>query len=159
MGNGDGMLSEGSQQLILLVRARGLVCALPLPGVVETMRPLPVESLAGRPPFVRGVSVIRGRPAPVIDLEDLIGGDGSAAPAARFVTIRTGDRLAALAVSGVLGLRRLDPAAMEQLPPLLRGAGESAIRAMSALDSELLAVLDAGRLVPDDVWRDLERTP
>ena len=51
--------------LVVMVGARA--CAIPLDHVAETMRPLPIEPVAGTPGFVRGVSVIRGAPTPVVD--------------------------------------------------------------------------------------------
>jgi purine-binding chemotaxis protein CheW len=36
------------------------------------MRPLPIKPIAGTPGFVRGVSIIRGAPTPVIDLKALL---------------------------------------------------------------------------------------
>jgi purine-binding chemotaxis protein CheW len=46
----------GSRSLVVRVCAR--LCVVPLAHVVETMRPLPVERIAGTPSFVRGVSII-----------------------------------------------------------------------------------------------------
>jgi purine-binding chemotaxis protein CheW len=58
----------------------------------------------------------------------------------------------ALAVEEVL---RIVPAATvgrRDLPPLLRGTGEGVVRSLAALDQGFLAVLEAGRLIPDEVW-------
>ena len=54
---------------VLIVMAGARACAIPLDYVAETMRPLPIEPVAGTPGFVRGVSVIRGAPTPVVDLK------------------------------------------------------------------------------------------
>lgn len=140
----------------VLVRTRTLVCALPAASVVETMRPLPTEPFAGQPQFVRGVSIIRGHPTPVVDVGRLVGG-GETASVTRFVTVRTGDRIAALAVDAVLGLAPLDATRATELPSLLRHAGEDVVAALGTLDSSLLAVLDATRVVPDSVWRSLDK--
>jgi chemotaxis signal transduction protein len=50
------------------------------------MRPLPVERIAGMLSFVRGVSIIRGVPTPVVDLGVVLGTPGEAVD--RFVTLR-----------------------------------------------------------------------
>ena len=78
--------ASGSQTLVVRVCTR--LCAVPLAHVVETMRPLPVERIAGMPSFVRGVSIIRGVPTPVVDLGVVLGTPGEAAE--RFVTLRLG---------------------------------------------------------------------
>jgi purine-binding chemotaxis protein CheW len=137
----------------LVVRVQTRVCAMPLLHVVETMRPLPVESIAGMPPFVRGVSIIRGVPTPVVDLGAVLGAPGGAAE--RIVTLRLGDRQVALCVDAVLGVRDLDLAALQELPPLLRGASTDVIEAIGTLDQRFLMVLRAGWALPDEAWQAL----
>src|SRR5690242_13991979 len=63
--------------------------ALPVTRVVEIMRPPPVERLTGTPPYVLGVSVIRGAPVPVVDVAMLV--HGEAGRGNRVVTVRAGD--------------------------------------------------------------------
>src|SRR6202790_1319376 len=135
---------------ILVVGVHTHVCALPLMQVIETMRPLPVESIAGMPSFVRGVSIIRGVPTPVVDLGAVLGAPGGCAE--RIVTLRLGDRQVALSVDAVLGVRDLDLAAIHELPPLLRGASQDVVEAIGTLDEEFLMVLRAGWELPDEVW-------
>ena len=126
----------------LVVRAQAYLCALPLELVIEAMRPLPIEPIAGVPAFVRGMSIIRGEPTPVIDLALLLG-----APREmpwRFVTIRVAGKQVALSVGAVAGIFELDPRDMDPLPPMLRGAdtpsqfhtGERLYSLVSAPDDE-----------------------
>ncbi len=141
---------ESPRGLALVCRTRSLLCALPLRQVVETMRPLPVEPLAGAAPFVRGVSLIRGAPVPVVDLGALLLPSEAADPT-RFVTLRLGSRRLAVALEAVLGVRAL-PEALSSLPPLLADASAESVSALGRLDQELLVVLEATRLVPGPVW-------
>ena len=135
----------------LLCRARTRLCALPIAHVVETMRPLPVAPLAGAPPFVCGLALIRGRAVPVVDVGMLLG--AAEPPAfARLVTVRTGARRVGLAFEAVVGCRELPLEAMAELPPLLSEAGEGAIAAVATLDADLLLILKVARLVPDSTW-------
>lgn len=139
----------------LIVRSDAFLCALPLEHVAETMRPLPVEPLAGMPSFLLGVSIIRGGAVPVVDAARLLG----SAPTApgRFVTVRLGEtRRVALAVDGVIGVRELPESSLDHLPPLIRNANAEAISAVSTLDAELLLVLRGARLVPEPVWHAIE---
>ena len=136
--------------LLLICRVRTRLCALPLAQVVETMRPLPVEVIAGAPHFVRGLAVIRGTPVPVIDTGRLLGAPD--APADRFVTIAIGGRQVALAVGSVLGVRAVPADSLHELPPLLHEAGADVVAAIGLLDAELLVVLHSTRLLPDDAW-------
>lgn len=142
----------------LIVRAGTRACAIPVQHVAETMRPLPIESLAGAPGFVRGLSVIRGAPLPVLDLKALLEGNGRASTYSRFVTVKIDERRFALGVDAVVGLRNLSSARLEDLPPLLQHAGRDSIEALGADDAQLLVLLRTMRLVPDEVWAALAST-
>jgi purine-binding chemotaxis protein CheW len=123
--------------------------ALPLDQVVEIMRVLPVEAVASAPAYIRGLAVLRGKPVPVVDLGILLGlADFTAT---RLVSLKIGSRNVALAVEGVYGVGVIDEARLGDLPPLLRDAAGEAVAAIGMLDAELLFVLQAGRLVPEDV--------
>jgi purine-binding chemotaxis protein CheW len=137
---------------VLIVTTGRHTCAIPLHHISETMRPLPVEPLAGTPRFVRGASVIRGAPTPVVDLGALLERGENGHACGRFVTVKAGVRRVALAVDAVVGVRSLDSARLEELPPLLRDADADLIEAIATSDMQLLVVLRTGRIVPDQVW-------
>ena len=140
--------------LSLICRVLNRVCALPLQHVIETMRPLAIEALAGVPRPVSGVAIIRGAPMPVVDLAWLLAGEES--HPARFVTLNADGRPVALAVDAVVGVRVIPTGSVYDLPPLLRDANADAIAAIGTLDAELLMVLRGGRLVPETVWNVLD---
>jgi purine-binding chemotaxis protein CheW len=142
-------------EVALVCRVGSRRCALPLHQVQETLRPLPIEPLAGTPRFVLGVSVVRGEALPVVDALDLVGGEPAGA-AGRFVVVKAGSRRVALCVGAIEGVRSLAPGSLEALPPLLRDASDEAIAALGILDGALLVALRSARLVPDSVWRALD---
>jgi purine-binding chemotaxis protein CheW len=142
--------------LSLIIRAGPHLCALSVSDVVEVMRPRAIETLAGAPEMVRGLSVIRGAPVPVVDLAKLLG-DGEHGLPTRFVTLRTGERNVALSVDAVLGIRDIAPAIQSDLPPLMRDARPDLVDAVSTLDAELLLVLKAAKLLPEEVWNLMAR--
>lgn len=135
-------------ELCLVCRVLTRLCALPLEHVSETMRPLPVEAIAGVPVPVRGVAIIRGAPVPVVDLACLLAGTESHPN--RFVTVNVGARRVALAVDAVVGVRTIPSEALSELPPLLDGDSD-VIAEMGTLDARLLVVLRSARLIPDSV--------
>jgi purine-binding chemotaxis protein CheW len=132
----------------LICRAAQHLCAIPLSGVIETMRALPVEPVSGAPFGVRGLAVIRGAPVPVVDLALVLG--GSTSEAARFVTVRAEDRTIALAVDTVEGIRSLDTEECDGLPPLLQDAAPEMIAAIGVRDTALTLFLSTTRIVPPD---------
>jgi purine-binding chemotaxis protein CheW len=147
--------TPGERRHVLLVRARSWTCALPIRDVVETMRALPIRPVAGAPPFVRGLAMIRGALLPVVNLGALLGDAGDQI-GRRFVTVRTGDgRLVAIEVNEVLGARHIDVAALDAMPPLLEEAMPDLVERLGALDGQILAVLRAAALVSDSIWSEL----
>jgi chemotaxis signal transduction protein len=122
-------------------------CAFPLSHVAESMRALHITALEHQPPFVLGVATIRGDVLPVVDLARLLG--ITASRPNRFITLNLGIRRVAVAVEGVLGVRKLTEAVSSGLPPLLRDLEDGAVTAMAQLDDHLLLILHAARLLPD----------
>ena len=133
-------------------------CAFPLNLVAETMRPLPIKSVVGTPDFVCGVSVIRGMPTPVIDLKALLENSAKSADYGRFVSLKLEDRRVVIGVDSVVGLKHLDLAQLGKLPPLLRTVTAKLIESFGTRDAELLIVLNAAHIVPDEVWISLIET-
>lgn len=152
--------AEGAAGALALVfRAGSLLCALRLDEVIETLRPLAVRPLAGTPPFVRGVTIMRGVPAPVIDVARLLGGEQ--AEVVRFVAVRAERGPLAFATGPVLGIRPAD--AGSQVRPatgtglagttgLIGGASAALVAGVGTLDAEPLLMLQSMRVVPDEVW-------
>lgn len=139
----------------LICRSAPRLCALPLEHVAETMRALPIEPMPGMPPFLLGVSIIRGAVVPVVNLARLLGATANV-QAARYVTLRLGDRQVAFAVERVIGVRELAAESIEDIPPLLCEADAGVVAAIATLDAELLLVLQAARLIPESVWDALD---
>lgn len=139
----------------LVCRAGVHLFALPLECVIECMRVLPIEAVAGAPRYVRGLCMIRGAPLPVVD-PGLILGDRPSNPG-RLATMRVGGRAVVVAAEEVLGIRTIAAGTLSELPPLLQDAFGDAVAAIGALDAELLFVLRAARIVPESVLDQLAR--
>ncbi len=135
----------------LLIRVGRVVCAMPLTSVIEVMRSMPLSSTPGAPAYALGLAVIRGEPVPVIDLGALLGLPSSNA-LSRFVTLRVGARVAAIAVDDVLGVRDLAALRLEALPPVLDATGVNSVAEVGILDGDLLMVLEPLRELPAEVW-------
>jgi purine-binding chemotaxis protein CheW len=146
------MLSVAERCPCVVLGIRTRICAIGVEHVVETMRPLPIEALPDMPPFVLGLSVVRGAPVPVVDVGRLVG-CSETRDTTRFVVLRIGDRRVALAVESVLGVQRVDRARFTELPRLLGETSDDLVLSVGRLDDQLLLVLRAATVVPGDVWR------
>jgi purine-binding chemotaxis protein CheW len=134
----------------LVFRAGSLLCALRLDEVVETLRPLATQPLAGTPPFVRGISVLRGVPTPVIDVARLLG--GAQIEPERYVAVRTERGTVALATGPILGIRNVDANAAGGHPALLGARSSRLVAGVATVGAEPLLLLQSMRTVPDEVW-------
>lgn len=139
----------------LLLRGGKLMCGVPISDVIEVMRCMPVVTISNLPPFVMGLSVIRGDRVPVVDLCELLGAEGEHSGRTRLVTLRVGSRVVALAVDSVIGIREFERSLLAKVPPLLTSAHPEALAAIGLLDRELLLVLDESRMVPDEILAEL----
>jgi purine-binding chemotaxis protein CheW len=120
-----------------VVRVGERHCALPIDIVRETMRPLPIEAVAGAPAFLRGSALIRGAATSVIDLGTLL--DGAPGTLGRVVTLRC-DRALALAVDDVRGVLEVEAGA-----PMLSAA---TLSALAVIDLQLPVLLARGTTLP-----------
>lgn len=134
---------------VLVARAGEFACGIPLPHVAEVMRPLPIESLTGAPHGVVGISMIRGNPAPVVNLAALLTGEENGTNWPRLVTVLAGTRTVGMLVEGVTDVREIPADHFATLPPLWQGDRPPAVTAVGALDRELFFVLDSMKLLPD----------
>lgn len=123
---------------------------IPIAHVVETMRPLPLDSIAAgvASPFVAGVAVIRGAPVVVVEVAALLGAPARSAlaPSARFVTVRAGDRVIALLFDEVTAVRDL-PDDLTDQPRLLTETPLNLAEKLAVLDAQLALVLDSARIL------------
>lgn len=134
---------SGRELYVVFRPDAGVLAALPVRHVRETMRPLPTEPLAGAPTFVVGAAIVRGKAVPVLDAAKLMSGKPDTM--ARWIAIEIGARTAILAVHEVVGVQTLTITA--EPAPLLKSAARATIDELASLDGELLAVLRAGRLL------------
>jgi purine-binding chemotaxis protein CheW len=140
-------MRDQERKRLLVVEAAGLTAAIPLESAREIMRPLPIAVVAGSPPFVLGLSVIRGASVPVVDLGALLGRPAGREELGRFATLVVEGRSVAVAVRAVSGIVDLDPETLSGLPPLLSHAANDVVDALALHDTGLLLVLKATRLV------------
>ena len=103
------------------------------------------------PVFVRGLSIVRGEPTPVVDLGLLLQGEALSLRR-RWILLRVGERRVALAVEGILGIQTLEAAALREMPPLLSRAHPELIQGLGALDRGLLLVLEPAHILPRERW-------
>jgi purine-binding chemotaxis protein CheW len=158
-GQRGGVLAPATAvgAVALVFRAGPFYCGLPLGEVIETMRPLATRPLAGTPPYVRGLTILRGAPAPVIDMTRLLTGVETAVD--RYVAVRAGRGPVVCATGPVLGVREVDVAPPEGPAAILAGASRALIAAVGTIGTDPLLLLHSIAAVPDEVWEAAGETP
>ncbi|WP_436530416.1 chemotaxis protein CheW [Actinoplanes sp. HUAS TT8] len=144
------MGQQGAGVVALVFRAGPLFCALPLAEVIESMRPLPTRPLAGTPHYVRGLTILRGEPSPVIDVTRLLTGVTSEVD--RYIAVRAGRGPVACATGPVLGVQDVHAMPPDGPSTMFTGASRSLVAAVGRFGTEPLLVLRSIRTVPDEVW-------
>jgi len=149
-------------ETMLFCRAGERVCALPIFFVVETLRPLPVETWPNAPSILIGVSMIRSMSVPVLHLSRILGVPGtsdftSSPSGERWITVRSQQRLFALAVDAVHGVRTVAKEGLLPLPLQGEQVTAGALDAVAVNDAALFFVLSATQLVPDSIWAELQQ--
>lgn len=139
-----GAVTTQDEVAALIVRVAGTACALPVGAVVETMRPLTVIPVDDTAAFVRGIAIIRGIPTPVVDLGPVRDASGARL---RFVTVRVGGGVVALAVDEVVALSRFPTVAFARCPSLLTRLDPGVAQSIADEDRALHTVLETARLV------------
>ncbi|MEU4692901.1 chemotaxis protein CheW [Actinoplanes sp. NPDC023714] len=146
-----GEVAVGARVIALVFQAGPLFCAFPLDEVVETMRPLRTRPLAGTPPYVRGLTILRGMPSPVVDVTRLL--TGEIAEVERYVAVRAGRGVVACATGPVLGVQEIEVEPAEGPAAALSGVVSKALIAgVGRIGTDPLVLLRGVRAVPDEVW-------
>lgn len=139
---------QGSREdkAVLVCRIGARLCAWPLDGVDEILRPRPLRTLMAPVDHVPGLARVRGRWVPVVDVAGAVGlGE---VPVGRLVVVHHQGQVAALAVTEVIGVQPLAAAALDALPPLLRDGAHAPLDGLATLNDALVALLDTARLMP-----------
>lgn len=123
----------------------------PMAEVAEMIVPPPATRLPGVQPWVKGVSNVRGRLLPLIDLESFFGGVTSATARQnqRVLALELGELYTGLLVNEVYGMQHFTvdcfshelPEGMDQLEPYLAGCYRQ--------DDELWTVFSPYKLTKD----------
>ena len=144
-------MNASPERSYLLVRCRSWLCAIPLAGVIETMRVLPLQPVAGVPAFVRGLALVRGELVPVIELAVLLGTQ-EPGTTHRLVLVRTQTHWLALAVDEVLRVVSGELPRGAEVAPLLSQALPEQVAALATLDGAALAILQSTNLLSADLF-------
>jgi purine-binding chemotaxis protein CheW len=117
-------------------------------GKVESIVPmLHITHVPQAPPFVRGVTNLRGRILPVLDLSARFGlTERGQTKEQRIVVVHYGQTEAGIIVDGVCEVLTLDPAQVEP-PPLTRSVASQFVEGIAKLGDRIVILLDLHKVL------------
>jgi len=130
----------------------GEVYGLPVLCVEEVLRVTAITRLPYAPAPVRGITQLRGRVLPVVDLRVRLGQPATeVGPASRIVVVTARGRTLGLLVDGARQVVKLLPSALEAPPPEVMSERSGFITAVCRREGGLIILLDVDEvlLVPE----------
>jgi purine-binding chemotaxis protein CheW len=121
---------------------------------ITKMQPITVVPRA--PQFVEGVTNLRGKVLPVIDLRKRFGLPASAATKeSRIVVVEMNSSTVGIVVDGVSEVLRLSPEAVEPPSPFVTTVDSAFIKGIAKLTERLIILLDLGKVLTSQEKTDL----
>jgi purine-binding chemotaxis protein CheW len=120
--------------------------AVPIARVVEILRVEAVTRVPGAPPELRGVTNVRGRVVPVVELRTrLLLPPAEISPRSRILLVEAQGRVLGLLVDAVDQVRKVPVSSVLEPPSELRSRGTDYVRAVARLDDRLIILIDLDR--------------
>ncbi len=134
-----------SERQLVICELGGQRYGLDIGRVREIIRPTPITSVPGAPPYVEGVLNLRGRIIPVVDLAARLAlPAGHRTRASRIVVVDAAAGAIGLVVDGVSEVRLAPAEAIEAPPPI--AAGADYLAGIVRFDERLVTLLELDRL-------------
>ncbi|MFZ5808167.1 MAG: chemotaxis protein CheW [Chloroflexota bacterium] len=133
---------------IVIFELSGEQYGVDINAVESIVQMLPITHVPQAPPFVRGVTNLRGRVLPVLDLCQRFG----AVPLAggkdqRIVVIHSGEIEAGIVVDGVSEVETIDSTQVEPPPALTRTAASGFVHGIVKLGERIVILLDLDKVL------------
>ena len=151
----DGQSPAGEEQVVVLELA-GEAYGVEIGRVQEIIRMQPITRVPNVPVFIEGVTNLRGRVIPVLDLRRRFG--LAATPPtrqSRIVVAELGSHAVGLIVDGVSEVLRVPADAVEPPSALVTTAESTYLRGVAKLEDRLVLLLDLARILTSSEHSDL----
>ncbi len=118
-------------------------------GIIKPQR---ITSVPGAPAYVEGVTNLRGKILPVIDLRRRFGLPRAEATVdTRIVIVRISTFVVGLVVDAVSEVLVVDPATVEPPSPLAMTTDSTFVKAIARFEGRLVILLDLDAIIADQV--------
>jgi purine-binding chemotaxis protein CheW len=140
----------GEEQIVVLELA-GEAYGVEIGRVQEIIRMQPITRIPNGPAFIEGVTNLRGRVIPVLDLRKRFGLEQSGPTRrSRIVVGELGAYTVGLMVDGVSEVLRVSDEAVEPPSTLVTTSDSAFLRGVAKLGERLILLLDLSRILAQD---------
>jgi len=116
--------------------------------VESIVQMLPITHVPQAPPFVRGVTNLRGKILPVLDLNQRFNVRTIAEiKEQRIVVVHSGETEAGIIVNGVSEVETINPTQVEAAPALTRTAASGFVQGIVKLGERIIILLDLSKVL------------
>jgi purine-binding chemotaxis protein CheW len=148
-------LAIGDEQVVVLELA-GEAYGVEIGRVEEIIRMQPITRIPNGPAFIEGVTNLRGRVIPVLDLRKRFGLPSlEATRRSRIVVGELGEHTVGLVVDGVSEVLLVGSDAVEPPSTLVTSADSAFLRGVAKLEERLILLLDLSRILTRAEQEDL----
>lgn len=148
-------LAIGDEQVVVLELA-GEAYGVEIGRVEEIIRMQAITRIPNGPAFIEGVTNLRGRVIPVLDLRKRFGLPASEATRrSRIVVGELGEHTVGLVVDGVSEVLLVGSDAVEPPSTLVTSADSAFLRGVAKLEERLILLLDLSRILTQAEQEDL----
>ncbi len=120
---------------------------IPILKVREIIGLPPITKMPQSPPYIEGVTNIRGSIIPIINIKRLAGLEGAEQKGDRVIIVASGKVAYGILVDGITGVINIDESSIEP-PENVINRTSDIIGGIIKLDSRILVLLDTSRLIP-----------
>ncbi len=149
----DGTTAVNRDEQIVGLELAGEIYGVEIGRIQEIIRMQPITAVPNGPAFVEGITNLRGRIIPVMDLRQRF---GLAAPEpnrrSRIVVAELGAHTVGLIVDGVSEVLRVAGEQIEPPSALVTTADSTFLRGVARLEDRLILLLDLAHILTDGEW-------
>jgi len=120
---------------------------IPITRVREIINLPEITRIPQSPPYLNGITNLRGSVIPVVNLKKLIKVPATQAGGTKVIVIASGRITCGLLVDGITGVISIDEGAIEAPENLPQGHGDQ-VEGIAKLDRRLIILLDIKKLIP-----------
>ncbi|GAB4482678.1 MAG: chemotaxis protein CheW [Anaerolineales bacterium] len=136
---------------IVIFELGGEQFGVAISAVESIVQMLPITHIPQAPAYVRGVTNLRGRVLPVLDLHTRFGlKPQTDSKEQRIVVLHWGNTEAGIIVEAVTEVITLDPAQVEPPPPLTRTVASEFVEGIAKLGERMVILLDLRKVLSSE---------